>query len=205
MPTRLRSSDVFINCPFDKGYRPIFNAIVFAVNDLGFFARCALEQDDSGEVRLLKIERLIEECRFGIHDLSAVELDAITQLPRFNMPLELGLFLGCRRFGADNQRKKASLILDKDPYRYRTFISDLSGQDIYSHNGDPERAIREIRDWLRAASKGTVLQGGAEIVEHYRRFQSDLPNICAELRLEPDGLTFVDLSKTITDWLRTSR
>jgi len=151
--THLRSNNVFINAPIDAGYRPIFDAIVFAVHDLGLTARCALEQDDSGEIRLSKIERIIEECRFGIHDLSAVELDAVTHLPRFNMPLELGLFLGCRRFGAGNQRKKSSLILDREPYRYRTFMSDISGQDIHSHAGDPERAIVETRDWLRAASR----------------------------------------------------
>ena len=99
MTTHLRSNNVFINAPFDAGYHPIFDAIVFDVHDLGLNARCALEQDDSGEIRLPKIERIIEESRFGIHDLSAVELDAATHLPRFNMPLELGLFLGCRRFG----------------------------------------------------------------------------------------------------------
>lgn len=92
MPTRLRSKDVFINCPFDTGYRPILTAIVFAIHDLGFVARSALERDDGGEVRLSKIEGIIEQCKFGIHDLSAVELDTSTHLPRFNMPLELGLF-----------------------------------------------------------------------------------------------------------------
>ncbi len=184
MTTRLRSNSVFINAPFDAGYRPIFDAIVFAVHDLGLTTRCALEQDDSGEIRLSKIERIIEECRFGIHDLSAVELDATTHLPRFNMPLELGLFLGCRRFGAENQRKKSSLILDREPYRYRIFMSDISGQDIHSHGGDPERAIAETRDWLRAASNNSNLAGGAEIVKHYRRFRhepsTDLP--CARTR-----------------------
>ena len=37
---------VFVNCPFDKGYKPIFDAIMFAVTDLGFFARSAKEEDD---------------------------------------------------------------------------------------------------------------------------------------------------------------
>lgn len=202
---RLKTSDVFINCPFDRGYRPIFNAIVFSVYDLGFIARCALEEDDAGDFRLSKIERMIEECRFGINDLSSVALDSTTGLPRFNMPLELGLFLGCKRFGSPNQSKKRTLVLDSDPYRYRGFISDIAGQDIRAHGGDPERAIREVRDWLRLTSKRTALPGGKEIIDHYHRFQSDLPQICAVLALEPDRLTFLDLSKLITDWLRTSR
>jgi hypothetical protein len=203
--TRLKSSDVFINCPFDSGYRPIFNAIVFSVYDLGFVARCALEEDDAGEFRLSKIERIIEECRFGVNDLSAVALDGTTGLPRFNMPLELGLFLGCKRFGPQSQARKRTLILDSHPTRYRTFISDIAGQDIRAHGGDPERAIREVRDWLRLASKRIPLPGGAEIVEHYRKFQKDLPDICRVLALEPDRLTFLDLSKVISDWLLTSR
>ena len=101
----------------------------------------------------MKIERIVEECRFGINDLSAVSLDVATGLPRFNMPLELGLFLGCKRFGPPNQSKKRTLVLDRDQYRYRNFISDIAGQDIRAHGGDPDRAIWEVRDWLRLASK----------------------------------------------------
>jgi hypothetical protein len=205
VPSNLKSNHVFINCPFDPGYRPIFNAIVFTVYDLGFVARCALEEDDATDFRLSKIERIIENCKFGIHDLSAVALDAGTNLPRFNMPLELGLFLGCKRFGSEAQGNKRCLILDSDPYRYRMFISDISGQDIRSHSGEPDRAIREVRDWLRATSRRRTLPGGGDIIEHYRRFQNDLPQICTELALEPDRLTFLDFSEATAQWLRNSR
>ncbi|MCC6591247.1 MAG: hypothetical protein IT168_31465 [Bryobacterales bacterium] len=205
MPTRLKSSHVFINCPFDAGYRPIFNAIVFAVYDLGFVARCALEEDDAGDYRLAKIERIIEECRFGINDLSAVALDAVTNLPRFNMPLELGLFFGCKRYGPRNQAKKKTLVLDADQHRYRQFISDISGQDIHAHGGDPERAIREVRDWLQGASRREGLAGGGEIVRRYRLFRADLPKICRDAGLETDKLTFLDLSEMVTSWLKANR
>jgi hypothetical protein len=117
----------------------------------------------------------------------------------------LGYFSAARRFGADNQRMKTSLILDREAYRYRTFISDIAGLDIHAHNGDPERAIAEIRDWLRAVSKRTGLPGPAEIVGHYRRFQRELPDICAVQKLEPEQLTFLDLSTTIANWLPASR
>ena len=205
MSTRVKSAHVFINCPFDTGYQPIFSAIVFAVYDLGFVARCSLEDDDAGEIRLTKIQRIIEECRYGINDLSTVTLDSVTGLPRFNMPLELGLFLGCKRFGAKNQSAKRTLILDSEPYRYRQFMSDISGQDIRAHGGDPARAIRAVRDWLQATSKRQGLAGGGEIIEHYRRFQIDLPAMCKEAGLEPDKLTFIDLSTVITDWLWVNR
>jgi hypothetical protein len=202
---RLRRSDVFINCPFDASYKPIFHAVVFAIYDLGFVARCSLEVDDSGEVRLAKIERIIDECRFGVHDISSVALDSGTGLPRFNMPLELGLFLGCKRFGGDKQRKKACLILDQERYRYRESISDISGHDIHSHGGEPEQAIVEVRDWIVGVSQRKGMPGGAEIVSRYSRFRGDLPRLCNELRREPSTLTFLDLSELITDWLKTSR
>ena len=37
---------VFLNVPFDKRYRALLEALVFAVHDCGFVARCALESDD---------------------------------------------------------------------------------------------------------------------------------------------------------------
>ena len=88
---------------------------------------------------------------------------------------------------------------------FRFGESPISGQDIRAHRGDPERAIYEVRDWLRLTSKRTTLPGGREIINHYHKFHNDLPDLCAVLTLEPDGLTFLDLSKLITDWLRTSR
>ena len=45
------------------------------------------------------------------------------------MPLELGLFLGCKRFGPPNQSNKRTLVLDSDQYRYRAFISDILVQN----------------------------------------------------------------------------
>jgi hypothetical protein len=40
---------VFVNCPFDRRYRPMLRAIMFAIHDCGFFARSALEVQDSSD------------------------------------------------------------------------------------------------------------------------------------------------------------
>src|SRR4051794_5309929 len=120
--------NVFVNCPFDADYKDLFEAVVFAVHDCGYFARCALEVDDGSEVRIDKVEKIIGECRFGLHDISRAEPDSVTNLPRFNMPFELGLFLGAKRFGRAKQKFKTCLILDVEPYRYQKFISDIAGQ-----------------------------------------------------------------------------
>ncbi|MFN0169551.1 MAG: hypothetical protein ACKV22_24275 [Bryobacteraceae bacterium] len=205
MGARLRASDVFVNCPFDDTYKPVFEAITFAIFDLGFVPRCALEVDDSSQVRLEKIASIIERCRYGIHDLSYVAIDPRTRLPRFNMPLELGLFLGCKRFGGKSQLTKNCLILDHHSYRYRRFMSDIAGQDIHAYKGTPRAAIRAVRDWVCAASKRERLPGGDEIYRRYVRFRKRLPRICKELRREVSELTFVDYSETARIWLQHNR
>lgn len=127
---------VFVNCPLDETYRPIFESIVFAIHSCGYVARCALEVDDGSEVRIEKIAKIIAECRFGVHDISRTEPDSETGLPRFNMPLELGMFLGAKRYGRAKQKQKTCLILDLDRYRFQKFISDIAGQDIAAHGGE---------------------------------------------------------------------
>lgn len=199
------SDQVFVNCPFDKGYKPIFDAIVFAITDLGFVARSAREEDDGGEFRLAKIQRIIEQCKYGVHDISAVKLDRKHKLPRFNKPLELGLFLGCKRYGSKLQRYKVSLIFDSDPHRYQIFVSDIAGQDIHSHGNDVKTGIGELRTWLATASKRTKLPGGQDMFDRYKRFQADLPALCRELKLKPAEVTFKEIRQMIADWLRQNR
>ena len=91
------NNNVFINCPFDSDYKPLFDAMIFTVHDCGFIARCALEEDDASQVRIDKIYSIIADCRYGIHDISRTQLDAASGFSRFNMPLELGIFLGAKK------------------------------------------------------------------------------------------------------------
>jgi hypothetical protein len=200
-----RNLDVFVNCPFDQRYKPLFNAIVFAVKGLGFAVRCALEASDAGEFRLEKINRIIEQCQFGIHDISSVAIDRATGLPRFNMPFELGLFLGCKRFGGKPQRPKVCLVLDRKPFRYRNSLSDIAGQDVQAHHGDPERAVRHVRDWLVQASRRKRLPGGQDLVRRRREFLRDLPSLCRQLHRNAKQLTFLDMSEMIEIWLEANR
>ncbi len=54
-----------------------------------------------------------------MHDISRTEPDAANNLPQFNMPSELGLFIGSARFGAArDQRRKICLVLDRERYRF---------------------------------------------------------------------------------------
>src|SRR5881398_2313170 len=163
-------ASVFINCPFDSRYQPLFEAIVFCVSACGFVPRCTLELTDAGEVRIENIYRLIAQCNHSIHDISRTEVeDQPYQLPRFNMPLELGIFLGAKRFGGGSHKR--CLKMDRAPYRYKRFISDIGGQDIKSHDRSPARAIRRVRDWLQSAPGKAAIPGGAMISRRYNRFR----------------------------------
>lgn len=196
------ASNVFINCPFDNEYSPIRDAIVFAIFDCGFVPRSALEEDDGGDVRFEKIKRLISISKFGVHDISRTELEDTNDLPRFNMPLELGVFIGATRFGDTHQRKKNTLILDKEPHRYQIFMSDIAGQDIRSHENDPSQAISHIRNWLNTASGRRTIPGGVAINTRYQRFQAELPSICEELQLAVEEVTYNDYCNFVSDWLQ---
>ena len=194
--------NLFINCPFDEPYKALFYAITFTVIDCGFNARCALEERYSAQNRLSKIEKIISECKYGIHDISRTEPDKQTGLPRFNMPLELGIFLGAIKFGQQYQKDKKCLILDKEPHRYQQFISDIAGQDTACHHNDPQQVVRIVRDWLSDASKGKDLPGGSFIWDDYIDFQEKLPSFCQALKRDPDQLTFLDFANLVAEWLK---
>lgn len=203
----MRSADyeqnVFINCPFDEAYAPIFEAIVFAVNDAGFRPKCARERLDSSQVRLQKIFDLIASSRYSIHDLSRTALDDATALPRFNMPLELGVDLGCKAYNLDCS-DKSLLIFDSEPYRFQKFVSDIGGQDIHQHGNNARIAVTRVRNWLRTESGRSDIPGGLAIYARYEAFRGDLPKICADLQLDVDSLTFADFLYTIGWWLKAN-
>ena len=164
-----------------------------------------MEHDDASQVRIEKIYRLIERSAHGIHDVSRTELDAVNGLPRFNMPLELGVFLGAKRFGKGKHESKRCMVLDRDHYRFQKFISDISGQDIKAHENRPETAVRVVRDWLRSASEGKTIPSGKHLAEDYQRFNDELPGLCSEARLDASDLPFADFYSLVSDWIAANR
>lgn len=183
---------MFVNCAFDPQFRPIFYGIVYTIVRSGFRARCALEADDALDSRFAKIQNIISECRYSIHDISRTEADGDPPLPRFNMPLELGVFIGARRFGEGTHASKRALILDTIPYRYQRFISDIAGQDIQCHGGEVPTAIARVAAWLRNKSRRKSVPGGAAIAAEYVIFQAALPEFLIRLGLLQDEMTFSD-------------
>ena len=194
-----RDRAVFINCPFDTKYRPLFRAMCFTILACGYVPRCALDYSDSGEVRFQKIVEIMSECGRSVHDLSRVELDKKSGLPRFNMPLELGADLGLRLKGPKQQRERRTLILDAVEHRYDQTLSDISGQDIEAHGNKVDRIIGRVRDWLNVNRGDTPPLPGANAINYdYKGYLKLLPDIARQFRLdEHDALGHVDYLYTV--------
>ncbi len=203
MTPRSYNDNVFLNCPFDSAYKELFDALVFTIHDCGFIARCALEEADASQVRIEKIYDIIANCRYGIHDISRTELDQISGFPRFNMPLELGVFLGAKRFGIKQQKDKKCLILDSEQYRYQAFISDIAGQDIEAHHSNPQELVTAVRNWLLTASERTTLPSGSVIWSRHQDFLNTLPVAAQRFKLEVGELVFNDYTFLLAHWLKT--
>ena len=199
------SDQVFINCPFDDRYIKLFHAIVFAILDSGFIPRCSLEVGDATEFRLRAIVTLIEQCKYGIHDLSRVTLDTRSKLPRFNMSLELGIFYGAKWFGQGVQQRKNCIVLEKYPYRYQKFISDISGIDVTPHGNSIQKIITAVRNWLAAASRRSTIPDAQKIHSRYRKFQRALGRACGDRRIDYRTMPFVELTRNMSDWLRINQ
>ena len=139
---RVTPNAVFLNIPYDQGFRSLYLAYIVGLVHLGFEPRVTLGLP-GGTRRLDKILEVIQGCSYSIHDLSRVELDRKPPFatPRFNMPFELGLAV-------------ASAHVDSAPHDWFVFetvhrrasksLSDLSGTDPNVHCGTVEGVMREL-------------------------------------------------------------
>lgn len=140
-------NSVFINCPFDPEYKPLLNALLFTLIKFGFIPRIALESSDSGVLRITKILEMIKESKYSIHDLSRLQAKREDEYYRLNMPFELGIDFGARKFDKTLAEKRF-LVLEASSYDYMKALSDFNGFDIKSHKNNQEDLISSIRSWL---------------------------------------------------------
>lgn len=189
---------VFINCPFDDDYLPLLRVLIFTVIQCGFRPRIATESADSGEARIKKILSLICASKFSIHDISRMEALKSGDLPRFNMPFELGIDIGCREFGEAFKTKKC-LVLEKEKFRYQKVLSDLSGSDIKAHDGDPIRLVAAVRNWF-AENDVRDLASPNKIWDAYNEFLVRLSNEATILGYPKGGTTREFRSRNTSTW-----
>lgn len=196
-----KQKDVFINCAFDAGFHEMFMAIAFTVQDCGFRARCAKELADANKMRWDNIVKLMNNCSLSIHDISMVELDSTTQMPRFNMPYELGL---CHGIALTQINAKHSIVLERTKHDYDKCLSDLSGVDTKAHDGKVDEVINVIRDWLFHYYDGRkiALPSGAVIVNRFKEFRVALDTVCVAKHVAVDHLCFKEYVQNVNQWLQ---
>jgi hypothetical protein len=116
------------------------------------------------------------------------------------MPLELGIFMGAKRYGDDRQELKRLLIFDTQKFRYQRFISDLAGMDIHAHGGKTTLVVTTTRDWLANVSR-RQLPGGQRVLGLFKKFSRALPHLAKALDLDPDEIPYADFERILEGWL----
>jgi len=139
---------VFLNCPFDESFAPLFHAAVLTIGALGFIPRCARETEGESDPRIDRIARGLRESKYSIHDLSRFHGEGPDNLSRFNMPLELGMALSMRYQGKASGTPHNWVVLVPNGFVHQKFISDLAGFDPPTHEQTPASVIKAISGWL---------------------------------------------------------
>ena len=194
-------TNIFINCPFDSDYYPLLKPLLFTVIFCGLKPRLS-ETTDGDDIRIRQIQELIYDSKYSIHDISRIIPQSKKDLPRFNMPFELGMDLGCKMYSKND---KKCLILEEDKYRYKQVISDISGQDISSHNNDPIQVIKCVRNWIYKL-RSSKPRAYTVIWDLYNEFLYDFDKDMKAENLDPNKMweiPFSELIDLMTKWIST--
>ena len=165
-------ADVFLNIPYEKKFQRLFLAYISGISAFGLVPRATLEIPSSSR-RLNRIFSLIRACRYALHDLSRVELDArAPRTPRFNMPFELGLSVAWEMVSKKGWH--AWFVCESRNWRLAKSLSDLNGTDAYIHDGTIIGVFRELGNaFVRSGRQPSVQQ----MWRIYRDVRKSLPEI----------------------------
>jgi hypothetical protein len=174
------SRAVFINCPYDAEYEPLFDALLFSVVCCGFLPRNATGSANVSVARMDRIFEAIFSSRYSIHDLSRCRGEGEHLLARFNMPLELGIAMARRQADARSPRPHDWLVLVPADAPYSRFISDLAGFDPPHYDGKPESLIRKVVSWLYTREGALVGVKPTPVIEKLESFRKRKAELKAE-------------------------
>ena len=183
---------VFLNCPYDEGYRPLMWAPVFAVYDCGFTPRAALALPNAAQSRLSRILSLVRECPNSIHDLIYVNKT------RFNMPFELGLAFGL----AATDASRRVCVLTTDVKRLEKNCSDLKGIDPHVYGGDALSLVVEASKWLKSFHASECYPTATQIGARFQKFWSELPAFAQRKGFAVETPTWLEMTLAVHCYLR---
>jgi hypothetical protein len=181
-PTK-RTTNVFLNVPFDEQYAPLYVALIAALTAFGRTPRTVLEIPTQ-EARLARLRAIIGACGASVHDLSRVETSGDPPVPRFNMPFELGLTLGM------HQSDHAWFVFESVPHRIHRSLSDLGGHDAEVHDGKPEGILCAVTNAFGVRNH-TVTHD--DLITLWKALQNVVPRIRKERRSLFTPAAFADL------------
>ena len=162
-----RVESVFLNIPYDAGFEDLYLAYIVGLTLLGLQINAALAVPNQG--RLNTIIKLIEASDFSIHDLSRIEVSG--GVPRFNMPVELGVAL--YRSHTTKGRHRV-FIFESRRYRAQRSTSDVNGIDAQIHKGTPKGIMSGLRNVFRQAANVTTVP---EMLASFRALKLRLPEL----------------------------
>lgn len=183
---------VFINCPFDAEFAPLFEAIVFAVAACRFKPRCALESATVAEPRIERIMRAIFSSKYSIHDLSRCKGEGDERLARFNMPLELGIAMARRYLTRDGQDEHDWLLLVPEGHVYLKFVSDLAGFDPLKYDGTVKTVIERVMSWLTTRPESAPTLSPKIVLAAFPAFQAEIKQLKEHWGPEPPWMLIVE-------------
>ena len=167
MPRKKRIESVFLNIPYDNAFEDLYLADIVGLTQLGLRVHAALAVPNQG--RLETIIELMEESKFSIHDLSRVEVSR--GVPRFNMPVELGLALYRSH---TTKGKHRVFIFETKAHRAQRSTSDVNGIDPQIHRGTPRGLMSALRNIFRQPGDATTVP---EMLASYRAVKRKLPEL----------------------------
>ena len=164
----LLETGVFLNLPYKRSYEPLLLAYVAGLASFGLSPRAAIEIP-GGRRRLERIFDLLAKCRFSIHDVSCVQLDAAPpRTPRFNMPFELGLAVAWE-MRQPSRSKHVWFVFESRPYRLNKSLSDLDGSDPHIHGGTTTGVFRELNNAFSVRERQPTVESMLRIYRELRR------------------------------------
>lgn len=194
--------NIFVNCPFDNDYFVLLKPLLFTCIFLNLRPQIS-QTNNSDDIRVNQIKNLIKSSRYSIHDLSRLDHRgainpnnplAPENLPRLNMPFELGIDVGCKTYF---RKDKKYIILENEPHRFKIMLSDISGQDIFAHKNSPYKIVKIIRNWCVTIFPKRKIPSANIIWDAYNEFAYDFFEKMNDQNLDADQIDDIPFSELI--------
>lgn len=169
--SRVKADVCFLNIPYDERFENLYLAYIVGLTAHGLVPSATLGVPRDAR-RLERIFKLLQECRYSVHDISRVQVDpGPPRAPRFNMPFELGLAVA---WASLNPQRHSWVGCDEIPHRPVRSISDLAGTDFHIHHGTVAGVLAALCNAFVSRSQHPTVPRMKTV---YRRLRRAIPDL----------------------------